>query len=116
MRGRFGVVPVTGHHLRAADDQFPDLTGRQRPDSGLRVHDHGIGVGQRQADVPGARGAVERSDVRDRAGFGEAVAFDDDRPGAVRELGRDVRVQRRTAGDARPDRTQTRSVSAGVPC
>ena len=92
VRGGLGIVPVTGHHLRAADDEFTDLAERQRPHAGVRVHDHRVGVRQRQADGAGPRGPVERAGVRDRARFGEAVALDDDRAGALRELGRDGRV------------------------
>ncbi len=69
LRGRFGVIQVAEHHLRAFDGQLADFSGRQRHQSGVGVDNLRLRVGQRKADGMGSRGAIERAGVRDRAGF-----------------------------------------------
>ena len=81
-------------------------TGSSSCAGGL-VHDAGLGVGQRQADRARAVAAVDRVDVRHRAGLRQAVALDDVlRAVALELLGAPSAIERRSPGDDGADERQ----------
>ena len=76
--GLLGVLPVSGEDLRAAGDQFADLTGLDLPLRVIRVDDAHIGRGVGHAQCAGAPLGGDGVAQDDGGGLGHAVALDDD--------------------------------------
>ena len=98
--GRLARVQVSGHDLRAADQQLTGFSGWQDPRTVLDVDHSGQGVGQWKPDGAGPSGSVKWTGMGDRTGFGEPVAFHHHRTAVVRELGGHVGGQACTTADA----------------
>src|SRR5439155_537093 len=63
LRGFNGLVPITLHHLRAADDDFARFAHGQFARAGLEIHDTHLGVWNREADAARLGQAVGRVEM-----------------------------------------------------
>ena len=77
--GFIGAVPIAFHHLRAFHPQFARFTDGHF--FAFVIAEFHIGIGNRQADTTGIGFNIERINHGTRAGFGEAVGFDDGNAG-----------------------------------
>ena len=113
-RGRFRVVQVSCHHLRATDQQL-SIFARAQVGAARGVDDAALGVRHQRADRPGSRRAGPVGDgVRHRTRFGEPVALDQRAPEAP-DAGRLERgVERSGAGHHRPHAGQVVAVDRRV--
>ena len=93
------LVPVADHDLRAADDEFSQLSGGHELCARFRVDDAGVRIRQRHADG-GILGQFNGVEMRDGRGLGETIAFHDAGTGDLLKPFKNVIRQRGGAGHA----------------
>ena len=98
LRRGLGLVPVTLHDVAAADDDLARLVIRER--AARLVPDGHLDAENRQAHRAGFALAVDGIQAGDRAGFTQAVAFDERQTGRRLELTENFAGQRRATADA----------------
>ena len=99
-----GLVPITLHHLRAADGDFTRFAHGQLARAGLEIDNADLGVGNREANAACFGLAVRRVDVRDGRSFRQAVTLDEPAAGELLELPHDFDRQCRAAAHADAER------------
>ncbi|MNW49790.1 hypothetical protein D3C74_272240 [compost metagenome] len=80
------TVPIPAHHLGTTYGELPDFTDRNFLER-VRMHDHGVGVGKRNADRPALPCLPDVVGMGDGRSFSQSVTFDQFPSGHLLEPG-----------------------------